>query len=171
MREIEEIEVCPGFRDNLQDTNELQGSGELLWKLDTYKSADLIRRARVTVSVQLGIFKTFTVGDQNCLHWRRPTVRSRTRDVPARRSPYTAMCSPADNCLSSALCLVPSVHNLPAHPVTPLLISYPCLHNVHKQADKRPLYRQLHCNIRCRIKRVQNAHKTRSTNTSICCRI
>jgi hypothetical protein len=34
VREIEEIEVCPGVGDNLQDTNELQGSGELLWKLD-----------------------------------------------------------------------------------------------------------------------------------------
>jgi hypothetical protein len=34
------IGVCRRVEDNPQDTNELQGSGELLWRLDTYKSAD-----------------------------------------------------------------------------------------------------------------------------------
>ena len=71
---------------------------------------------------------------------------------------------------SSALCLLRSIHNLPALLAIPLRpSSHPYLPNVLKQADNRPFYRQLHRNIRRRIKRVQDTHKTRSRNTPICC--
>ena len=40
--------VCDGVEDNIQDMNELQGRGELLWRLDTYKSA--------VASMQVGRF-------------------------------------------------------------------------------------------------------------------
>ena len=35
-----------------QDTNELQGSGELPWRPDTYKSADCIKRTHVNMQME-----------------------------------------------------------------------------------------------------------------------
>ena len=91
-----------------------------------------------------------------------------------RSSPFflkKKLIPPADLFVLGAMLV--ALSRRPTSPAVPLLsISHSsCLPNAHKQSDNRPLYLQLHCNIRCRIKRVQNTHKTRSTNTSIRCRI
>jgi hypothetical protein len=46
------IGACRGVEDNMQNTNELRGGGELLWRLDMHKSADCIRRTRVNMQVE-----------------------------------------------------------------------------------------------------------------------
>jgi len=106
----------------------------------------------------------------------RGLVGDHVHDSEDRRD-TTGSCSYHDHLdrqlfvLGAMLMALPSTHDLSVHAAIPLLaFSRLCFHNVHKQADNRPSYRQLHCNIRRCFKRVQVTHKTRFRNTSICCR-